>query len=410
MDKTNNPQKVENNVNNNNQQNTYNQSGRKMNTRTTLNYLVKKQIYDWLKTEPYRDLLAYVQSRVMGQEEVSAVVANVYNYLRRAVDMRGRFNLQTRSSANNMLLCAPSGCGKTETYRSLKDYFASCIPLLSISIIDISNITPTGFRGPDPASIVEPFLEYGPEPIGIVFLDEFDKICIPSYTAEHSDVHLDVQHNILTIIEGSMVEVKQRHINTKNLLFIGAGSFDSFRKVREIEGKAGIGFGKSENKEKEHFVPVTRENMITAGGCHELIGRFAYIVNYHSLDHDVILRVIEKDRRTIESDFGCNLVLKPKVLDALCEQSNSKFGCRLLDSLMREPVLKAYSDAMQSEYCGDVIVITLNSLDSYSFDFKDYEQEEDYPELYNSGDTLNINEQTKRMNLEEVLSMLLGNN
>lgn len=402
---------------NNNTENKQNFNKTPMNNTAMISKMAKKQIYDWITTDPYREMLSYVQSRVMGQEDIVSVVTNIYTHLRRMIDQIPNMRIQTRSSSNNMLLCAPSGCGKTETYRAIKDYFADRIPLLAVHIVDVSSLTPAGFRGSEPSSVVAPLVGYGSEPIAIVFMDEFDKICTPSYTADHSDMHLEVQHNILTMVEGSRVETARGVIDTKNILFIGAGSFDGFRKVRESNEKSEIGFQKDENKKSDHYAPVTRENIITAGGCYELIGRFSYIVNYHPLDKEIVLNIIDRNRELIANDFGCELILERKVLTELCEQAGSKFGCRLLDSLMRDPVLKAYGDALQSDTYGDVLVITLKDLGTYSYDFRDYTPEEMkepameavYNDLYNSAAMSNI-EQQIRMNFEELLTSILGKN
>ena len=402
---------------NNNTENKQNFNKTPMNNTAMISKMAKKQIYDWIITDPYREMLSYVQSRVMGQEDIVSVVTNIYTHLRRMIDQIPNMRIQTRSSSNNMLLCAPSGCGKTETYRAIKDYFADRIPLLAVHIVDVSSLTPAGFRGSEPSSVVAPLVGYGSEPIAIVFMDEFDKICTPSYTADHSDMHLEVQHNILTMVEGSRIETARGVIDTKNILFIGAGSFDSFRKVRESNEKSEIGFQKDENKKSNHYAPVTRENIITAGGCYELIGRFSYIVNYHPLNKEIVLNIINRNRELIANDFGCELILERKVLNELCEQADSKFGCRLLDSLMRDPVLKAYGDALQSDTYGDVLVITLKDLGTYSYDFRDYTPEEMkepameavYYDLYNSAAMSNI-EQQIRMNFEELLTSILGKN
>ena len=402
---------------NNNTENKQNFNKTPMNNTAMISKMAKKQIYDWIITDPYREMLSYVQSRVMGQEDIVSVVTNIYTHLRRMIDQTPNMRIQTRSSSNNMLLCAPSGCGKTETYRAIKDYFADRIPLLAVHIVDVSSLTPAGFRGSEPSSVVAPLVGYGSEPIAIVFMDEFDKICTPSYTADHSDMHLEVQHNILTMVEGSRVETACGVIDTKNILFIGAGSFDGFRKVRESNENSEIGFQKDENKKSDHYAPVTRENIITSGGCYELIGRFSYIVNYHPLDKEIVLNIIDRNRELIANDFGCELILERKVLTELCEQAGSKFGCRLLDSLMRDPVLKAYGDALQSDTYGDVLVITLKDLGTYSYDFRDYTPEEMkepameavYNDLYNSAAMSNI-EQQLRMNFEELLTSILGKN
>lgn len=402
---------------NNNTENKQNFNKTPMNNTAMISKMAKKQIYDWIITDPYREMLSYVQSRVMGQEDIVSVVTNIYTHLRRMIDQTPNMRIQTRSSSNNMLLCAPSGCGKTETYRAIKDYFADRIPLLAVHIVDVSSLTPAGFRGSEPSSVVAPLVGYGSEPIAIVFMDEFDKICTPSYTADHSDMHLEVQHNILTMVEGSRVETACGVIDTKNILFIGAGSFDGFRKVRESNEKSEIGFQKDENKKSDHYAPVTRENIITAGGCYELIGRFSYIVNYHPLDKEIVLNIIDRNRELIANDFGCELILERKALSELCEQACSKFGCRLLDSLIRDPVLKAYGDALQSDAYGDVLVITLKDLDTYSYDFRNYTPEEMKEpameavcnDLYNSAAMSNI-EQQLRMNFEELLTSILGKN
>lgn len=402
---------------NNNTENKQNYNKTPMNNAAMISKMAKKQIYDWIITDPYMEMLSYVQSRVMGQEDIVSVVTNIYTHLRRMIGQTLNMRIQTRSGSNNMLLCAPSGCGKTETYRAIKDYFADRIPLLAVHIVDVSGLTPAGFRGSEPLSVVAPLVGYGSEPIAIVFMDEFDKICTPSYTADHSDMHLEVQHNILTMIEGSRVETARGVVDTKNILFIGAGSFDGFRKVRESNEKSEIGFQKDENKKSDHYAPVTRENIITAGGCYELIGRFSYIVNYHPLDKEIVLSIIDRNRELIANDFGCELILERKALNELCEQAGSKFGCRLLDSLMRDPVLKAYGDALQSDTYGDVLVITLKDLGTYSYDFRDYTPEEMkepameavYNDLYNSATMSNI-EQQLRMNFEELLTSILGKN
>lgn len=402
---------------NNNTENKQNYNKTPINNTAMISKMAKKQIYDWIITDPYMEMLSYVQSRVMGQEDIVSVVTNIYTHLRRMIGQTLNMRMQTRSGSNNMLLCAPSGCGKTETYRAIKDYFADRIPLLAVHIVDVSGLTPAGFRGSEPSSVVAPLVGYGSEPIAIVFMDEFDKICTPSYTADHSDMHLEVQHNILTMVEGSRVETARGVVDTKNILFIGAGSFDGFRKVRESNEKSEIGFQKDENKKSDHYAPVTRENIITAGGCYELIGRFSYIVNYHPLDKEIVLSIIDRNRELIANDFGCELILERKALNELCEQAGSKFGCRLLDSLMRDPVLKAYGDALQSDTYGDVLVITLKDLGTYSYDFRDYTPEEMkepameavYNDLYNSAAMSNI-EQQIRMNFEELLTSILGKN
>ena len=48
----------------------------------------KRQIQEWLEGNPYQELLEYMRSRVMGQENIAVVVANVYNYLKKYTGCR----------------------------------------------------------------------------------------------------------------------------------------------------------------------------------------------------------------------------------------------------------------------------------------------------------------------------------
>ena len=113
----------------------------------------KRQIQEWLEGNPYQELLEYMKSRVMGQENMAIVVANVYNYLKNVSIPETGMEMPTHGNCNNMILAAPSGSGKTETYRAFKDYFKKRIPALRLTISDVSNLTATGYRGAEPSSI-----------------------------------------------------------------------------------------------------------------------------------------------------------------------------------------------------------------------------------------------------------------
>ena len=68
-------------------------------------------------------------------------------------------------------------------------------------------------------------------------MDEFDKICTPSYSANHGDVHLEVQHNLLTLVEGSRVETKQGYVNTNKAAVHWHGFFRSVSEKRKNDSK-----------------------------------------------------------------------------------------------------------------------------------------------------------------------------
>ena len=133
--------------------------------------------------------------------------------------------------------------------------------------------------------------------MGLVFLDEFDKIIMPERTSTGENPNLLVQYHILTMIEGATISCEvergiKKDINTHKLMYIGMGSFDYFREEKKKDASS-IGFGLSSN-DIEHYEPITREEIIKAGGCYELIGRFTLIVNYDKLTTKAINGIIDK--------------------------------------------------------------------------------------------------------------------
>ena len=100
---------------------------------------LKLSIKEWLGRVPFTEFRNTIHKDVIGQDNLDLILANVYNYLTN-VALGNPVN-------NNMLMAAPSGCGKTETYRSLRNYFKTEIPELTISQVDVSVITEEGIVG-----------------------------------------------------------------------------------------------------------------------------------------------------------------------------------------------------------------------------------------------------------------------
>ena len=198
------------------------------------------------------DFIAEIEKRVIGQENLKKVCYNIYHYL----------ELIATGSEKNLpfLIAAPSGCGKSETYRAVKDYFRKNMKFLYIEFVDCSALTEAGFKGNDPSSVVGGLLDKpNSNGIGIVFLDEVDKKVVPSYTTGGTNVNAAVQHGLLTIMEGCPVRAKgtSRAIDTSNTLFVAMGAFDFLRNEKEEEKT--ISFG--EQKEKREIVMMVMYDM-----------------------------------------------------------------------------------------------------------------------------------------------------
>ena len=303
------------------------------------------QIESFLQRVPFPAFYKAISKRVIGQDNLIHVLSNVYHYITSLlVDV---------PSTDHMLLAAPSGSGKTETYRALRDYFKQEIPNLPVLMFDMTQLSPTGFRGANKGEMLGTLFNLSKlartmHPAAIFFLDEIDKKMKPNFDGFGKNVNADVQEDLLTMLEGSGVTVQRGTIFTDKVLFIGLGSFDAFRKERE-EKTATVGFNVQEQSEEEkHFTYVTRENMITFGASHELLGRFPLIVNYDRLSEESVKAIIAKEVHALSSSYMRKISLSRAFRQMLLTQANSSFGCRMISSYLKESVLCAYEKELLS--------------------------------------------------------------
>lgn len=68
---------------------------------------------------------------------------------------------------------------------------------------------------------------------GIIFLDEIDKLAVPSSSTQRTISREGVQRDLLPIIEGTTISTKIGDICTDNILFIASGAF-SMSKVEDL--------------------------------------------------------------------------------------------------------------------------------------------------------------------------------
>lgn len=304
------------------------------------------QIESFLHRVSFPAFYKAISKRVIGQDNLIHILANVYHYITCLSNHM--------PSTDHTLLAAPSGSGKTETYRALRDYFEKEIPNLPIFLFDMTQLSLTGFRGANKNEMLGTLFNLSKaaqtmHPAAIFFLDEIDKKMKPAYDGFGKNVNADVQEDLLTMLEGSAVTVQRGTIFTDKVLFIGLGSFDVFRKERDEE-KATVGFNVQEQSEEEkHFTYVTRENMITFGASHELLGRFPLIVNYDRLSENSVKAIIAKEVQTLSNSYCRKISLSRDFRDKLLKQANSSFGCRMISGFLKESALCAYEKELMSE-------------------------------------------------------------
>lgn len=243
----------------------------------------------------------------------------------------------------NLLMVGPTGCGKTFLVELLFQHIFK----LPTVIVDITSFTESGYIGDDVRTILTRLIESaGSEPylaaIGVVCLDEFDKIAASSSNARFAgqgttkDVSgYGVQRELLAMLEGKELlipmdygfsEFGQRaKISTRHIPFIACGAFSGFDELQKQ--RSGIGF----NHKEELLEEMTIEEVgifQKFGFLPELIGRFARIITFPPLPEETLRSILtENIIPQFQNEFaGEDLRLKitDEALDFLVKRSRKR--------------------------------------------------------------------------------------
>ncbi len=290
-------------------------------------------------------MLNYCQSRIQGQGlQLKKAVFQVYRYMQQVTE-------DTPFQAENWLLTAPSGSGKTEFFRAIKDLFAQYHVPIPVVQIDLSQITETGYKGSNVSSIPNRILSENPNGggIGICFLDEADKKFIPSYSSQGINVNAAVQANLLTMLEGieTNIDIKSqtRIFDSSKTMFVLMGAFQDIRNAKqEKETKTStLGFCSSHEKlntsskaSDSFYEDLELQDLIDSGMQEELAGRLVQIVNFHKLSDDDMLKLIKYKVNEIASALRVNIEISDTAAEEFLTISFGSLGIRRPMNAIRE--------------------------------------------------------------------------
>lgn len=230
------------------------------------------EVHDYQLPVTYEEFLWAYEDSVFGQD-LKGIVYDLYSYLRNI--------LEGSVVKHNSIIAGPSASGKTEFYRTTKRLLEDYQCPIPVIHIDMTEFSPAGFQGAELSSIPEAILNensYGP---AIVFLDEFDKILSPLCGSSGGDLNRTIQYELLTMIEGRQIQVKQRgvmkEVDTSQTLFVALGALTDSRSEK------GMGFGTDLVTEKPNF---TSYDLQSLGGSIELLGRFDNVYNFSPISEE----------------------------------------------------------------------------------------------------------------------------
>ncbi len=302
------------------------------------------------------DMLRYFDERLIGQRsETKKIAYTFFEYLKSVAEGKD-------FTASNWILTAPSGCGKTEVYRIIRDFCKEYSIPVPVVQVDLSLFTEAGYKGKEVSEIVKQIVEANNKTDGsaICFLDEADKKFIPSI-GSNGDFNSALQSNLLTLVEGSEQTVeagpdkKEYTIDTTKTMFVFMGAFQDIRnkKQQKLEQKGTIGFGSSIEKKKRtnnvddcFYEDISLEDMLEVGMLQELAGRVEQVINLHKLSEKDMLYLLDEKAKTISNELGVQVELTSKAKKSLLKICFSSLGIRrpmnCIRSLAKEILTEAY--------------------------------------------------------------------
>lgn len=318
-----------------------------------------------------------IKNTIVGQDEqVKKILTTLYqNEL-----INNEYEDNLLGLKKHLLICGPTGTGKTETIRRIADNYDK-----AIAIVNATSYSETGYVGESVEDMLASLyyaadgdLDVAQE--GILVIDEIDKLAEDVGKKSHVS-RLGVQRSLLKILEGNIMNVNiidgklasVISFDTSKLTVIGLGAFAGIIKP---EKKISLGFNSvsSNNMQDANYSKITSKDFVDYGMLPELMGRFTSRVYMHTLKKEDLRNILlfsNESPLILYKEYFKNLNIEfsydDDFIDEVAEGAyNLDLGARGLKVVL-DDIISPY---LFEVYAGNIKKIYLKSSNDYKLKYK----------------------------------------
>ena len=174
----------------------------------------------------------------------------------------------------NILICGPSGTGKTEILKRISKLYN--IPIV---VEDAASLSETGYQGRKITDMLDDLCLAAGGNIklaekGILVIDEFDKLAEKAEDNQSHVSRLGVQRSLLKLLDGTLFYFDNKPFDSSRLTIVCLGAF------------TGITNG-------DNYKNLTTEDFMNYGIMRELIGRFSKTITMNQLEKEDMIKILK---------------------------------------------------------------------------------------------------------------------
>ena len=276
-------------------------------------------------------------------------------------------SLNNTSLKSNLLVCGPTGVGKTEIFRCVHEAFK-----VPVAFEDANEYTAPSYKGKDVNEMLLHLYENADGDIeraqrGILVIDEIDK----KAGSEYETMTSAVINSLLKMMEGHVYSVctdprgtNEIQFDTSYLTFAFLGAFSGIEKLSSK--KRSLGFMTEEQKEEQDnkdFV-YSEETLKKYGLLPEFLGRCDTIVTMNDLTFDDLILIMNTSKKSqlllykqLFSDMGIDFIYDDKVIEAIAKKAiELKRGARSIKKIVEKALAEVNYEIFSNNQYSKLII------------------------------------------------------